>query len=95
MALDTVTALRRGRENCMRLYLLVQEQIATPTQSNVDAIVAAATSNTLTPKPSYGIDGLSVQWESYAESLLRQIDQIDKLIIRAGGPFEVRSRAYS
>ena len=86
-----VAALVRARSNCIRLILLVQEQVANPTQANVDAIVRAATNDVLVPKPDYGLDGESYQWAGYAESLQRQVEQLTKLINMLSAPWEVRS----
>lgn len=87
----TLAALERGRENCARLYLLVQEVMASRDQATIDSIVAAATSNNLTPKPSSSLDGQSYQWQQYSESLLAQIDRLTDLIAKLSGPYEIRS----
>ena len=88
----TLAALERARENAARILLLVQEQIANPSQAAVDAIVAQAKDSNLVAKPTYGLDGESYNWESYQESLLRQIDRLTDLINRLSGPWEIRSR---
>ena len=42
------------------------------------------------PKPSYSIDGQSVSWVEYAESLQQTIDWCDRKLVD-GEPFEFRS----
>lgn len=88
----TLAALERARENCARLVLLVQEAMASPDQATIDSIVATATSNNLVPKPTYSLDGESYNWESYMESLLRQMDKMTDLINKLSAPWEIRSR---
>jgi hypothetical protein len=46
------------------------------------------------PKPSYTIDGQSVSWESYAQSLQRTVDWCDAKLA-ALAPFEVHSQGYT
>lgn len=45
-----------------------------------------------TGKPTYSIDGETVNWDEWREATLRQIDEITSLIIRLQGPVLVRSR---
>jgi hypothetical protein len=93
MTVNNVAALQRAQDNCCRLLLLVQEVIATPTQSNIDAVVAAGEgTGSLVPQPSYGLDGETYDWPGYQESLLRQIDRLQSLIIKLGGTFLQRSQ---
>ena len=66
------------------------ENLAT-IKSNYLAELAAESAN---PKPSYLIDGQSVQWTAYRNSLLQKVAEIDKMIA-ATTPFEVASRAFS
>jgi len=46
------------------------------------------------PKPSYQIDGQSVSWESYAESLERTVDWCNETLA-ADEPFEIHSQGYT
>ena len=86
-------AVLRARDDCCRLLVLVHLVISNPTEAGVDAIVAAAaTTNTLVPKPSYSLDGESYQWESYRRSLEDSVERLQKLAVILQGPFEVRSR---
>lgn len=91
MAASNVERLQRGLDNCTRLYLMVQEVMASPTQSAIDAVVEAAADATLVPKPRYDLDGESYDWPAYAESLLKQADDLQKLIVKLGGNFVRRS----
>ena len=44
-------------------------------------------------KPSYSIDGQSVDWSDYRRSLYDELREIDRLIATTGGPVEVQSEA--
>jgi hypothetical protein len=46
------------------------------------------------PKPSYTIDGQSVSWDSYVESLQRTVDWCDEKLAGVD-PFEVRSQGFT
>lgn len=54
--------------------------------ANVEAQIASLTANY---KPTYSIDGKSVSWESYLNSLLAAQEKLREAIIRAEGPAEV------
>lgn len=43
------------------------------------------------PKPSYNIDGQSVDYNAYYAALWGQLEQVNKQISTAGGPFEVET----
>ena len=43
------------------------------------------------PKPSYQIDGQSVNHESYAKSLYDRLEKLDLAIVRTEGGFEDQS----
>jgi hypothetical protein len=45
---------------------------------------------TTSPKPNYSVDGQSVSWQSYLDSLFDKLKKIDEQI-NAGEPFEERS----
>jgi hypothetical protein len=47
-----------------------------------------------TPKPTYTIDGQSVSWESYVQSLQATIDWCDLKLIGLD-PFEVQTRGVT
>jgi hypothetical protein len=63
-------------------------------QANWIAELALEAASTLVngPKPSYSLDGESVQWEQYRDAMQKRIDNLYPLIQRAGGPFIVHSR---
>ncbi len=44
------------------------------------------------PKPSYSIDGESVNWDAWRDSMLKKIEDLTNLIQAIAGPFSVRSR---
>ena len=44
-------------------------------------------------KPSYQIDGQSVNWNQYRASLYEELERIDQLISATQGPVEVQSEA--
>lgn len=89
----TLAALERARENCGRLFLLVQEIQLNPSAANIDAIVAQAQDAQLTPKPTTSVDGESYDWAGYQAGLLEQMDRLTDLINRISGPWEIRTRA--
>lgn len=49
---------------------------------------------TAAPKPNYSIDGQQVSWQSYLDSLFKQLDQVNAQI-NAETPFEEVSRGVS
>ncbi|HUT14348.1 MAG TPA: hypothetical protein VMY42_27935 [Thermoguttaceae bacterium] len=65
-------------------------QLAT-IKTQILAILVDITEN---PKPSYMIDGQSLQWAAYQRLLLEQIDRINRQIA-AETPFEISSRGYT
>lgn len=62
-----------------RLINIRDQEIA-----NLDAATAA-------PKPSYSIDGESVDWTTYTDRLLVRIEQLNKLIV-ARSPYFIVTR---
>ncbi len=44
------------------------------------------------PKPSYSIDGESVSWDSWRDSMTAKIESLTNLINKVSGPFLIRSR---
>lgn len=59
-------------------------------KSNISAILAEITAN---PQPSYSIDGQSVSWESYFNTLVEKLDRLNRLIQVEGGPMELATQA--
>ncbi len=47
---------------------------------------------TLSPKPSYAINGQNVQWTEYFKTLTDQLAVINQQIQVAGGPFELQTQ---
>jgi hypothetical protein len=64
-----------------------KQQLASIKSLTLAQLVAIRTD----PKPSYQIDGQSVSWESYAESLQRTVDWCDRKLADYE-PFEFQSR---
>ena len=58
-----------------------------------DNLVAALEAATENPKPAYNLDGHTVNFEAYIDSLIRQIGQLEDAIADAEGPFEIQTRA--
>ncbi len=56
-------------------------------------ILANLVAITESPKPSYMIDGQSIQWGAYHRMLLDELAVINDQI-NAGTPFEIHSRGY-
>ena len=54
-------------------------------RSNLFASLATESAN---PKPSYSIDGQSVDWNGYRAAVLKQIADLNALMSAAEGPSE-------
>lgn len=68
----------------------------TPTLESIRAnILARIAEVTASPKPNYSIDGQQVSWQSYLDSLMKQLDAIDIRINSTQEPFEVVSRGVT
>ena len=50
----------------------------------------AASSDT---KPSYMVDGRSVSWDTHRASLIREIKELNQMVINAGGAVEISTIA--
>ena len=61
------------------------ENIATIRSNLLTALVTESAN----PKPSYAIDGQSVDWNGYRAALLKQIADLNALMSSLDGPFEV------
>lgn len=67
------------------------ENLTTAHTNLVTALVTA----TANPKPSYSIDGQSVDHTSYISSLIQQIRDLDEAIAREAGPEEHQSQGLT
>jgi len=60
-------------------------------------IAARLAEITASPKPSYSIDGQSVSWTEYSNSLVQQLKEVNQQLqeIESGNeePWEIRQRA--
>jgi len=96
VAADRAAAIGRVIDNLCRIMVMVTEQIANPTQANIDAIVAAASAaNIVTPRLDYSVDGESYNWSSYLQTLGSLLEQLRKVEALLSSPFEIRSRGIS
>jgi len=66
------------------------EQLAT-IKTNTLALLADLSAH---PKPSYMIDGQSVQWGAYHRMLMDQLKEVNAQIA-AETPFEIHSRGFT
>jgi len=54
-------------------------------------ILAKLASESSSPKASYSIDGQSVDYNGWYQAMWSQLQQVNKQINSAGGPFEVET----
>jgi len=59
-----------------------------------DNIAARLAEITASPKPSYSIDGQTVQWAAYLRALTSQLEDVNKAISSAE-PYEYQTRAIT
>ena len=67
----------------------MSQQLLVTARDQIDALILSLTAF---PKPSYSIDGKSVSWTEYFNALMQQREQIEKLIMMADGPYEIRTQ---
>src|SRR6266478_4823708 len=95
MAFSNINTIQAAQDNACRLLLMVEMAIASPTQANVDATVAAIRQgnldNTLTLRPQTSLDGESYSWPEYKTALTTFIHECQRLLIMFGGTFISRS----
>ena len=60
-------------------------------RDNLDSLIATITAS---PNPNYSIDGKSVSKADYLVTLIAQRQEIEKCIMMADGPYEVRTQGY-
>lgn len=63
--------------------------------SNLDTLMTAKTnlinnlaSISANPKPTYSLDGQTIDWNTYQSMLMAQLAAINNLIVIESGPFE-------
>lgn len=63
-------------------------------RSNIIASLKAETAYQVAngPKPSYSIDGESVNWDTWRDSMQRKVIEITEAILQTQGPVMVASR---
>jgi hypothetical protein len=59
----------------------------------ISSIKTILTTITASPQPNYSVDGESVSFDTYKNSLIKNIEDLLRLKSVIGGPFEVRTRA--
>jgi hypothetical protein len=68
------------------------EATLTDIRANIMARIQEVTAR---PKPNYSIDGQTVSWQSYLDSLMKQLKAIDDQIAMTQEPFEIVSRGVT
>lgn len=58
--------------------------------SNINTILVTITTN---PQPNYSVDGESVSYDTYKNSLIQNLKDLMELRSIVGRPFEIRTRA--
>ncbi len=59
-----------------------------------DALLTKLATESANPRPNYSVDGRSFTWDDYRSSLINQIEQLNKMIIRAGGAQEITTQVF-
>ena len=89
---NAAAALERAYENYALILVQCTQVIAAPNRDNINALVAAADGAGIPrPKPTYSSDGESWDWTGYQSMILDKLEQLQKLIVMASGPYEVRT----
>lgn len=57
-------------------------------------LLARITEITAQPKPNYTIDGQTISWQSYLDSLWDKVEKVEAQITSASGSFQVESFGY-
>ena len=57
-----------------------------------DAKESTLAAEMLNPKPTYSVGGRSVSWDSYRQSLIKEISDLNTLIIQRSGAVELHTR---
>ena len=59
-----------------------------------DNITAQLADMTVNPKPSYTVDGQSVDWDAHFRTLSNKLDELNQ-VIQASEPFEIHTAGYT
>ena len=90
---NAAAALERAYENYALILVQCTQVIAAPNRDNINALVAAADGAGIPrPKPTYSSDGESWDWNGYQSMILDKLEQLQKLIVMASGPYEIFTR---
>ena len=60
-----------------------------------DQIAARLVEITASPKPSYTVDGQTVSWTAYLKELREAMSSLDAEILKADGPYEIRTQGFT
>lgn len=71
------------------------EELKIELQSIRENIITQLKEMSLSPKPSYNIDGQKVDWTEYRESLMRQLKDISAQVALFDDLFEQESTMYT
>ena len=58
-----------------------------------DAKESTLAAEMLNPKPTYSVGGRSISWDSHRDSLIKQISDLNTLIIQRTGAVEIHTIA--
>ena len=58
-----------------------------------DRLASVLATESLDPRPNYTVDGRTVSWDTYRNSLVQQIRDLNQMVINAGGAAEISSIA--
>lgn len=58
-------------------------------QTAINNLASALATESANPKPSYSINGESVDWNGYRAAMLKQIRDMSDLVDDLNGPFDV------
>jgi hypothetical protein len=64
----------------------------TTSRLNISKRIVEITAN---PKPSYSVNGQTVQWSAYLRMLIDKLDTIDLLVEKDNAPFEIVSQGFT
>ena len=58
-----------------------------------DTLASTLATESASPKPDYSVDGRTISWTQYRASLVKEIKDLNQMIINAGGAVEISSIA--
>lgn len=92
---NNADTLQRVYDNYCRIFVMVTEVIANPTQANIDLLTSAAEgASVIQPKINYSLDGETYDWLGYQQALGEIMANVRKQMVFAAGPFWVQSQGF-